>query len=1133
MPPFVHLHVHTEYSLLDGAGRIPVMLAEAKKMGMSAMAITDHGNMYGILEFQKEAQKLGMKPILGCELYMARRTRNDKEGDLDRKNKHITLLVKNEVGYRNLTNLVTKGYTEGFYYKPRIDFELLTQHHEGLVALSGCMGGEIPRHLLEGNYEQAKIAASKYKELFGNDYYIEIMDIGIEEQTRITPQLIALAKELDIPLVATNDVHYAFPEDAESHDVLLCLQTNSTIDQSNRMKFNTRDVYLRSPEEMANLFINNPEALSNTVLIAEKCNFQIPLGQYYLPDFPVPEGDTPRTFLEKLCHQKISERYPEITTEISERLEIELNVIVNMGFAAYFLIVQDFMSYARAQGIPVGPGRGSAAGSIVAYILGITDIDPLKYDLLFERFLNPERVSMPDIDIDFCIRRRDEVLQYVSRKYGEDHVSQIITFGTMAARAVIRDVGRVYNIPLSEVDRAAKLIPATPGITIEEALKLSEELSSYASNNAHIAKLIEMAKKLEGLARHAGTHAAGVVISKEPLTNYVPLQLNDGQRVCQLPMGDVEALGLLKMDFLGLRNLTIIDDAIKAIKYNQKIDLDIAKIPLDDPATYKLLQNADTFGVFQLESRGMRALIKDMIPTVFEDLIALLALYRPGPLGSGMVKEFIDNKHGRKQVQYLLPQLEPILKETHGLILYQEQVIKIASVLGGFSLGQADLLRRAMGKKKMDVMDKQKLAFIEGAKAKQIDEKKATHIFDLITKFAEYGFNKSHSAAYAVISYQTAYLKANYPLEFMAALLTSVSGTSEKVSQYILDTRRSGIDVLPPDVNESLKDFTVTRGSIRFGLTAIKNLGANAIENIIEERTKNGAFVSISEFCTRVDLKVVNKRSLESLIKVGAMGSFGNRRQLLEVMENVLSGASRAQKERSAGQTSLFDLGPTDSPAVFSQEIDLPDLLEFPPRELLKMEKELAGLYMSDHPLNHVQSLLERDTNTMVAEVKEKENGEQIVLGGLITTAKKIITKTGKPMITGTFEDLSGSLPIVLFPGNFDRCEMHFNEEEIVLLHGKVSFRQDEPQVVVDNLTPIRQDSNKLRALHLNIELVSDMQLLQTVQQTLTQFRGIHPVYLHTPRGVIATGPKNHVDLTPELTAKLVELLGKSSVWEE
>ena len=1133
MPPFVHLHVHTEYSLLDGAGRIPVMLAEAKKMGMSAMAITDHGNMYGILEFQKEAQKLGMKPILGCELYMARRTRNDKEGDLDRKNKHITLLVKNEVGYRNLTNLVTKGYTEGFYYKPRIDFELLTQHHEGLVALSGCMGGEIPRHLLEGNYEQAKIAASKYKELFGNDYYIEIMDIGIEEQTRITPQLIALAKELDIPLVATNDVHYAFPEDAESHDVLLCLQTNSTIDQSNRMKFNTRDVYLRSPEEMANLFINNPEALSNTVLIAEKCNFQIPLGQYYLPDFPVPEGDTPRTFLEKLCHQKISERYPEITTEISERLEIELNVIVNMGFAAYFLIVQDFMSYARAQGIPVGPGRGSAAGSIVAYILGITDIDPLKYDLLFERFLNPERVSMPDIDIDFCIRRRDEVLQYVSRKYGEDHVSQIITFGTMAARAVIRDVGRVYNIPLSEVDRAAKLIPATPGITIEEALKLSEELSSYASNNAHIAKLIEMAKKLEGLARHAGTHAAGVVISKEPLTNYVPLQLNDGQRVCQLPMGDVEALGLLKMDFLGLRNLTIIDDAIKAIKYNQKIDLDIAKIPLDDPATYKLLQNADTFGVFQLESRGMRALIKDMVPTAFEDLIALLALYRPGPLGSGMVKEFIDNKHGRKQVQYLLPQLEPILKETHGLILYQEQVIKIASVLGGFSLGQADLLRRAMGKKKMDVMDKQKLAFIEGAKAKQIDEKKATHIFDLITKFAEYGFNKSHSAAYAVISYQTAYLKANYPLEFMSALLTSVSGTSEKVSQYILDTRRSGIDVLPPDVNESLKDFTVTRGSIRFGLTAIKNLGANAIENIIEERTKNGAFVSISEFCTRVDLKVVNKRSLESLIKVGAMGSFGNRRQLLEVMENVLSGASRAQKERSAGQTSLFDLGPTDSPAVFSQEIDLPDLLEFPPRELLKMEKELAGLYMSDHPLNHVQSLLERDTNTMVAEVKEKENGEQIVLGGLITTAKKIITKTGKPMITGTFEDLSGSLPIVLFPGNFDRCEMHFNEEEIVLLHGKVSFRQDEPQVVVDNLTPIRQDSNKLRALHLNIELVSDMQLLQTVQQTLTQFRGIHPVYLHTPRGVIATGPKNHVDLTPELTAKLVELLGKSSVWEE
>ena len=598
-------------------------------------------------------------------------------------------------------------------------------------------------------------------------------------------------------------------------------------------------------------------------------------------------------------------------------------------------------------------------------------------------------------------------------------------------------------------------------------------------------------------------------------------------------MGDIEALGLLKMDFLGLRNLTIIDDAIKAIKYNQKIELDISKIPLDDPATYKLLQQADTFGVFQLESRGMRALIKDMVPSVFEDLIALLALYRPGPLGSGMVKEYIDNKHGRKQVQYMLPQLEPILKETHGLILYQEQVIKIASVVGGFSLGQADLLRRAMGKKKMDVMDKQKLAFLEGAKAKQIDEKKASHLFDLMTKFAEYGFNKSHSAAYAVISYQTAYLKANYPLEFMSALLTSVSGNAEKVSQYILDTRRSGIEVLPPEVNESLKDFTVTRGAIRFGLTAIKNLGANAIENIIEERNKNGAFVSISEFCTRVDLKIVNKRSLESLIKVGAMGSFGNRRQLLEVMENVLSGASRAQKERSAGQTSLFDLGTSESPSVFSQEIDLPDIADFPPRDLLKMEKELAGLYMSDHPLNHVQSVLDRETNTLVAEVKEKENGEQIILGGLITAAKKIITKTGKPMVTGTFEDLSGSLPIVLFPGNYDRCEMHFKEEEIVILQGKVSFRQDEPQVVVDNLTPVRQDAQNLRALHLNIEHVSDMKLLENVQQTLAAFRGIHPVFLHTPRGVIATGPKNHVELKPELVQKLVELLGKSSVWDE
>ncbi|MFA5928543.1 MAG: DNA polymerase III subunit alpha, partial [Candidatus Margulisiibacteriota bacterium] len=692
MPQFVHLHCHTEYSLLDGASRIKDLVQAASEFGMPAIALTDHGNMYGALQFQKAAKRAGVKPILGCETYIAARSMLDKEGDLDRRHKHLTLLVKNAAGYKNITEIVSKAFLDGFYYKPRIDFDLLAQHSSGLIVLSGCASGEIPRLLLDGNYEGAKLIALKYKDLLAENYYLEIMAHGLPDEKTINRGLLQLSAETGIPLVATNDVHYVRPEESEAHDVLLCIQTNSTIDQVNRMRFNTDQVFLKSPAEMMALFSETPEAISNTVRIAEQCDFAIPMGTYHLPEFPVPAGETARSHLRKICEDNLSLRYPVMTEKIRARLETELEVISNMGFAAYFLIVYDFVDYARKHGIPVGPGRGSAAGSIVAYLLRITNIDPLPYDLLFERFLNPERISMPDIDMDFCINRRQEVIDYVSEKYGKDHVGQIITFGTMAARAAIRDVGRVYGVPLSEVDRTAKLIPATPDMTIEKAMKETEELRAYTNSNPHIKKMVDMARRLEGLARHAGTHAAGVVISQAPLTDYVPLQRNEGQIVTQFQMGDLEEIGLLKMDFLGLRNLTIIDETVKLIKLNQGIDLDLDHIPLDDQATYDLLQKGDSFGVFQLESRGMREYLKKIKPTVFEDIIALLALYRPGPLQSGMVEEFIENKHGRKQVRYALPQLEPILKETHGMILYQEQVMKIASTLGGFSLGQADVL---------------------------------------------------------------------------------------------------------------------------------------------------------------------------------------------------------------------------------------------------------------------------------------------------------------------------------------------------------------------------------------------------------------------------------------------------------
>jgi len=1131
MNDFVHLHCHSEYSLLDGAGRINDLVNKAKASGMQSIALTDHGNIYGAVQFQKIANKAEIKPIIGCEFYMAARTRHNKDVHLDRKHKHLTILVKNEIGYKNLTKLITISNLEGFYYKPRIDFELLKQHNKGLVVLSGCSAGEVAKLLKDDNYEKAKNTALKYRNIFDDDYYLEIMDHGLPEEKHIKEMLINLSKETDIPLVATNDVHYVNSEDSKAHDVLLCIQTNSTLKEKNRFRFQTKEVFLKDCQQMQVLFKEAPESISNTVLVAEKCNYQLPTGKYFLPDFPVPNNTSPENHLKTLCKERLSKKYNNPSPEIENRLNQELEVISNMGFAAYFLIVQDFIAYAKSNNISVGPGRGSAAGSIVSYLLDITSIDPLKYGLLFERFLNPERISMPDIDIDFCIKRRDEVIGYVAQKYGSNHVSQIITFGTMAARAAIRDVGRVFEIPLPEVDYTAKLIPTTPGITIKKALEQNEELRNHAENNPHIKKLLEMAQKLEGLARHSGTHAAGVVISKEPLTNYVALQKNEDQIISQFPMEDLESIGLLKMDFLGLRNLTIIDTAIELIKENQNIDLDINTIPMNDQNTYSLLQNANTIGVFQLESRGMRSIIKDLKPNTFEDIIALLALYRPGPLGSGMVREFIDNKHTKKKVRYLLPELEPILQETYGLILYQEQVMKIASILGGFSLGQADMLRRAMGKKKKEVMDKQKKIFIEGADKKGFPKEKVSKIFDLMAKFAEYGFNKSHSTAYAFISYHTAFLKANYPLEFIAALLTSVSGNTDKISQYITDAKKANIEILSPDINESSQYFTVVKGAIRFGLGAIKNVGDTAIKHILKERDKGGPFISFGEFCSRIDLRTVNKKVCESLIKVGAMSSMGKRAQLLEIYEKIIESISRSQKEQAKGQISLFEIDNNVASTVFSQEVQLPDIPEFSINTLLKMEKELTGLYISDHPLNQVKHILSQKNNTNSIDLKSKKTEEKINIGGIVANTRKIITKNGSQMLTGTLEDLWGHVPFVVFPGNYDNCVKYLQEENLITLHGKIKTKNDELQIIVTEVTPLSKN-HKQKALHINIKNISDLKIIEQIKEILTKYQGPESVYIHTKEKVINVGINYYVTLSnKELVNKIAMITGKGNVW--
>lgn len=1127
---FVHLHFHSEYSLLDGAARIKRAVKRACEMEMPALAITDHGAMHGVVEFYKTCNNSGIKPIIGCEVYVAPRTMADRTPRIDDNLYHLVLLAENNEGYHNLLNIVSQGFTRGFYYRPRVDKEVLAACSRGLIALSGCIAGEVTAKILAGDHEKARQAAAEYRDIFGpENYFLELQDHGFEEQRKANRELLKIHREMNIPIVATNDVHYVRREDAGSQDVLLAIQTGKSVDDPGRMKFQSEELYLKSPEEMKLLFGEHPQALQNTLAIAERCNVKIEFGNYYLPHYEVPESYNADTYLQELCLHGIKKLFgDDFSDDIKRRMEYELGVIKQMGYSAYFLIVWDFIHFARTNGIPVGPGRGSAAGSLVAYSLGITNIDPLKYGLLFERFLNPERVSMPDIDIDFCFERRSEVIDYVVQKYGADHVAQIITFGTMAARMAVRDVGRALNMPYGDVDRVAKLVPAELHMTIEKALNDAPELKELYDQRAEIKKLIDTASALEGMPRHASTHAAGIVITPEPLTHYLPLyKATDGPVTTQFSMGTVEELGLLKMDMLGLRTLTVISDAVKAITESTGDNLDIDKIPIDDKLTYEMLSRGEAAGVFQLESSGMRAILRELKPEVFEDIVALVALYRPGPLGSGMVEDFIKNKHGIKKTSYLHPKLEPILKDTYGVILYQEQVMRISSELARFTLGEADMLRRAMGKKKPEIIAGFRTQFVEGAVKNGVDGDIAGQIFDLMEFFAGYGFNKSHSAAYALVTYQTAYLKANYKHQFMAALLTSVKDNTDKVSAYIEECRRLGIEVLPPDVNESRESFTVAGSKIRFGLAAVKNVGMGAVESIIRSREKDGAFSDYSDFCRRLDTRVVNRRVLESLIKCGAFDSLGYRRaQLMAAVDSGLGLAQQSQRERENGQLSLLDFleGSRDSVSII-----LPEVGEYPVDEMLALEKETLGLYISGHPLSQYRGVLNMLATVTAVEVPELPDNSEIVLGGLITGIKKTSTRRGDPMAILTVEDLTGSIEVVVYPRPYAQSRLALRNDEVVVVKGRSRENGEETKIIGEEITTL--DSQLEGELHLKIKS-ADTPLLDQLQIIMSSFKGNSPVFLHfeDEKKVIKAGEEFYVDLSGQMIGRLEDLLGKSRV---
>ena len=1047
---FVHLHLHTQFSLLDGANQIEPLVRQIKSFSQPAVAMTDHGNMFGAVEFYRKAKEAGVKPIIGCEAYMALGSRHAKKdsGLAHNDYYHLILLARNLTGYQNLIKLVSKGYLEGFYYKPRIDKELLKLHHDGIIALSGCLSGEIPYLIGQQDMQGAMAVAGEFQEIFGKDhFYLEVQANGLDHQRVANAGLMEIHQKLGIPLAGTNDCHYLKKEDARPHELMLCLQTGKTVGDPNRMKFDTDQLYVKSTEEIAPAFAEFPGAMTNTCRIADHCELDLPLNKIYLPQYRVPDGFNDReSYLEHLALTGLKERLKERPSRIAsavydQRLREELMVICSMGFAGYFLIVWDIIRFARSKGIPVGPGRGSAAGSLVAYALRITDLDPLIYTLLFERFLNPERVSLPDIDMDFCMDRRGEVINYVVDKYGTDHVAQIITFGTLGAKAAIRDVGRVLEMPYADADKVAKLVPNQLNITLQQALETEPRLRELVETDSKVKELMANAQSLEGLARHASTHAAGVVISEGPLTDHVPLYkgAND-EIVTQYSMGDVEKIGLVKFDFLGLKTLTMIRRAETLINemHLEAPPLAIDQVPFDDPATFALLSSGKTTGLFQLESSGMRDLLTGLKPDRFEDIIAIIALYRPGPMD--LIPDFIKRKQGKVPITYELPELEPLLQDTYGVIVYQEQVMAIANKMAGFSLGQADILRRAMGKKKPEEMEKLRAKFLDGAKQKKIPEKKAEKLYELIQKFAGYGFNKSHAAAYAVVCYQTAYLKAHYPTEFMAALMTTDMGNQDKLVGYFTECRDLGIKVLGPDVNASQKHFAVAGGAIRFGLAAIKNVGEGAVESVLEVRTQAGPFGSFFDFCRRVDLHKVNKRMLEGLIKAGAFDSSGAKRaQLMAVLDQAVEEGAAAQRERELGQISIFGEelnGHTVSPALPTPL--LPSLAEWDQAQRLKYERELTGFYISAHPLARYEATLSALSTTTTVRLKECSDGGEVKICGIIATVKSMLTKKGDRMAYLTVEDLQGTAEVIVFPDLFRTAGELIAPERIVRITGTI-----------------------------------------------------------------------------------------------
>lgn len=1049
---FTHLHVHSHYSLLDGLPKIDDLLDYVKEMGMDSVALTDHGVLYGAVEFYKKAKAKGIKPIIGCEVYIAFEGMDQKRPNIDQRRYHLVLLAKNEMGYRNLVKIITKAHLEGFYYKPRIDNQLLRQHSDGLIALSACIQGRIPQMALSNRMEEAENLALEYQDIFGKgNFYLELQHHkNSKEQETVNNSLISISKKHNIPLVATNDSHYLRPDDAEAQDILMLINTGANPNDPERLTMKSDDFSLRKPEIMIEDFKHVPEAIENTQVIADACNFNFELGKTKLPRYELPNGESTDDYLRKLCENGLKERFKDITQEIRDRLDYELSVIKQTGFASYFLIVQDFVNWAKNNRIVVGPGRGSVGGSLVAYLTRITNINPLKHNLLFERFLNPERISMPDIDLDFTDRRRDEVIRYVAQKYGEDHVAQIITFGTMAARAVIRDVGRALAYPYSYCDQMAKMIPF--GFGLNEALEKVDELRDMYETDDQARRLLDLAKKLEGVARHASTHACGVVISADSLTNSVPLQhptQDDKSIVTQYEMHAIEDLGLLKMDFLGLKNLTIIEDTLARIYVIRNEKINIENIPFDDKKTFELLQKALSTSVFQLESDGMKKYLKELKPTVFEDIIAMVALYRPGPIQ--FIPDYIKRKHGKQKIEYLHPKLEPILKDTHGICIYQEQLMKIAQEVCGFTLGEADVLRKAVGKKIKELLDAQEDKFIKGAVKNGVSKEIAKKLWQWILPFASYGFNKSHSAAYAMIAYQTAYLKAHYPVEFMASVLTSEKADVERIAVLIAECKKMDIEVLSPDVNESLKNFTVVpnENKIRFGLLAIKNVGENIIDVITEERKKNGPFKSIRDFIQRVSSKDLNKKSMESLIKAGAFDNLGERNQLLTNLENLLEYSRELQKKRANGQKGLFE-----SPSFSNSELTLTPAVFATNLEKLGWEKELLGLYVSSHPLEEYRKTLEGKTFSL-SKLSTDLTNKKVKVGGIISSIKKIITKTGKPMLFMKLEDLTDKTEIVVFPSIIERNPGALQENKVVFIKGRIDNRNNELKIVAEEVEEI------------------------------------------------------------------------------